>query len=78
MEADCLSCHLPEYDYQARKKQIAAWNFRWAAAARARFASVKGSVQKGEPVEVVYETRRFNPDGTVEPHIVREPRKKRA
>lgn len=74
LEADCLLCHMPGYDFAGRKKQLAAWNFRWAATAGARFASVKGSVQKGEPVEVSYHKELFNPDGTIEPHIVREPR----
>lgn len=74
LEADCLLCHLPEYDFKQRKKQLGAWNFRWAATAGAKFASVKGSIQKGEPVEIAYNKELFNPDGTVEPHIVREPR----
>ncbi len=74
LEADCLLCHMPEYDYEQRKKQLGAWNFRWAATAGAKFAAVKGSVQKGEPVAVVYNKELFNPDGTIEPHIVREPR----
>jgi len=74
LEADCLLCHMPEYDFGQRKKQLEAWNFRWAATAGSKFASVRGSVQKGEPVEVVYNKELFNPDGTIEPHIVREPR----
>lgn len=74
LEADCLLCHLPEYDYEARKKQIAAWNLRWAATAGAKLATVTGSVQKSEPVVVTYNKALFNPDGTIQPHIVREPR----
>ena len=74
LEADCLLCHMPGYNYEARKKQIAAWNFRWAATAGANLAEVKGSVQKGEPVEVVYRKELFLSDGKIEPHIVREPR----
>ena len=74
LEADCLLCHLPEYDVAERKKQLAAWNFRWAATAAAGFAKVTGSVAEKKPVEVVYEKGHFNDDGTVEPHIVREPR----
>jgi len=74
LEADCLLCHMPEYDFDQRKKQLGAWNFRWAATAGSKLASVKGSIQKGEPVEVAYNKELFNPDGTIEPHIVREPR----
>jgi hypothetical protein len=74
LEADCLLCHMPEYDLDQRKRQLGAWNFRWAATAGSKFASVKGSVQKGEPVEIAYNKELFNPDGTIEPHIVREPR----
>ena len=74
LEADCLLCHMPGYDREQRKKQLGAWNFRWAATAGSRLASVKGSIQAGEPVEVSYNKNLFNPDGTVEPHIVREPR----
>jgi len=74
MEADCLLCHMPEYNIAERKKQIGAWNFRWAATAGAGFAKVAGSVSESKPVEVNYNKERFNEDGTVEPHIVREPR----
>jgi len=74
LEADCLLCHMPEYDVAERKKQLGAWNFRWAATVGAGFARVTGSVAEKKPVEVVYENGHFNDDGTVEPHIVREPR----
>jgi hypothetical protein len=74
LEADCLLCHLPEYNISERKKQLGAWNFRWAATAGAGFAKVTGSVSDNKPVEVAYNKERFNEDGTVEPHIVREPR----
>jgi hypothetical protein len=74
LEADCLLCHMPEYSFADRNKQLGAWNFRWAATAGARFADLKGSVQGGEPVEVVYHQDLFNADGTIEPHIVLEPR----
>jgi len=74
VEADCLLCHMPGYDYGQRKKQLATWNFRWSATAGAKFATVKGSVQNDEPVEVAYDAKLFNADGTVEPHIILEPR----
>ncbi len=74
LEADCLLCHLPEYDFSQRKKQLSALNFRWAPVAAAGFAGVNGSVKSGDPPKVVYHKHKFNPDGTVSPHIVREPR----
>ena len=74
LEADCLLCHLPAYDLSERKKQLGLWNFRWAATAGAGFATVTGSVKEENPVEVTYDKQHFKPDGTVEPHIVREPR----
>ena len=72
LEADCLLCHMPGYDFDQRKKQLGAGNLRWAASAGSKFASVKGSIQKGEPVEIAYNKELFNPDGTIEPHIVRD------
>ncbi len=74
LEADCLICHLPEYDMAERRKQLKALNFRWAATAGAGLAAVSGSVDKGEPVTVAYDQAKFNPDGTLSPHIVRQPR----
>ena len=74
LEADCLLCHLPEYNYTERNRQLAAWNFRWAAAAGAGFATVKGSVQKKESVTLSYNVDLFAEDGTLDLHIVREPR----
>ena len=74
LEADCLICHLPEYDMAERRRQIKLWNFRWAATAGAHLATVSGSVAKGEPVTVAYDKTKFNPDGTIALHIVREPR----
>ena len=74
IEADCLLCHLPEYDISERKKQLGGLNFRWAATAGAGFANVTGSVSENKPVELTYNKALFNDDGTVEPHIVREPR----
>ena len=54
VEADCLLCHMPEYDSSERNRQLQALNFKWAAAAGARLAMVKGSVAAGEPVTVTY------------------------
>jgi len=74
LEADCLMCHLPEYNMSQRKKQIKALNLRWAATAGSGLAAVTGSVEASTPVEVDYDASKFNPDGTLSPHIVREPR----
>lgn len=74
LEADCLLCHLPEYDFKARKKQLDALNFRWAPSAGAGLAAVTGSVAEGTPVEVRYDVSKFAADGTLSPHIVRSPR----
>ncbi|RJP33733.1 MAG: hypothetical protein C4527_03945 [Candidatus Omnitrophota bacterium] len=74
LEADCLLCHMPEYHFYIRNKQLKSTNFRWAATAAAGFAEVKGSIANGEPVELLYKKELFSPDGTISPHIVREPR----
>jgi len=74
LEADCLICHLPEYNMAERRKQLKLLNWRWAATAGSGFAKVTGSVKDGVPVKVEYNKALFNPDGSVEPHIVREPR----
>ena len=73
IEADCLLCHMPEYNWQARNKQLAELNFRWAASAGARFAQVNGSVKEGKTVSVVYDKNLFDEEGKVSPHLVREP-----
>lgn len=74
MEADCLLCHMPEYGYSERQKQLGNWNFRWSATAGAGLASVTGSVKDGKPVDIAYDKKHFNPDGTIEPFMVRSPR----
>ncbi|HBO44078.1 MAG TPA: hypothetical protein DD670_09120 [Planctomycetaceae bacterium] len=65
---------MPGYDLAQRNKQLVALNFRWAATVGSKLGSVKGSIEKEEPVTVTYNKELFNPDGTIEPHIVREPR----
>ncbi|NLI15819.1 MAG: hypothetical protein GX409_06000, partial [candidate division Zixibacteria bacterium] len=47
LEADCLICHLPGYNYTARNKQIANLNYRWAATAGSNLATVTGSIKDG-------------------------------
>ncbi len=74
LEADCLLCHMPEYDFGTRNKQIAAMNFRWAPTAAAGLASVTGAVAKNERVAVAYDASKFDADGKLSPHIVVSPR----
>ncbi|MFO7974326.1 MAG: multiheme c-type cytochrome [Candidatus Hydrogenedentota bacterium] len=74
LEADCLLCHLPEYDFKARKKQLDAQNFRCAPSVGAGLATVSGSVAEGKPVIVAYNVSKFGEDGTLAPRIIREPR----
>ena len=59
IEADCLLCHQPEYDYKKRNAQLANLNFRWAATEGAGFGSVKGKVFASEA------------GGRVQPGVVR-------
>lgn len=74
LEADCMICHMPEYDFSARAKQLDELNLGWAATAGAGFGEVVGSTASGDHVTVRYDISRFNQDGTASPHIVREPR----
>lgn len=76
LEADCLMCHMPEYDYELRKKEIKSLNFKWAATAGAGFAKVQGSVKNGDTPVVSYliagEESPFLSDGRMALHMVRE------
>ncbi|RLD50428.1 MAG: hypothetical protein DRI97_17055 [Bacteroidetes bacterium] len=74
IEADCNICHLPEYNNTERKRQIKSMNFKWAATAGSGFGKVTGSVLNNEEVILAYYKENFNPDGTLEPHLVKEPR----
>lgn len=74
LEADCMICHLPGYNNEIRKTQLKLLNFRWAPAAGWGIAEIKGSVDKNEPVKVKYDLSKFDAEGKLSPHIVREPR----
>jgi hypothetical protein len=74
IEADCLLCHMPEYEYDRRNAQIAALNFRWAATVGAGLGAVAGNVRDGDSPVVAYDASRFDEDGNVRVHIVPEPR----
>jgi hypothetical protein len=73
IEADCLLCHMPEYDFGSRNAQLAGLNFRWAATAGAGLAAVNGKVATNESPTVAYDTARFDAEGNVTLHIVPEP-----
>ncbi|MDY0002909.1 MAG: hypothetical protein RBU30_16540, partial [Polyangia bacterium] len=74
VEADCLLCHKPDYDYAGRNAHLKKLNFRWAATVGSRLAQVQGSVVDGKPPAVTYNPKKFNPDGTVTQHTVRQVR----
>ena len=74
IEADCLLCHLPEYDLKKRNGELANLNFRWAATAGAGFGTVTGKVGANERPSIAYDRSRFDADGKVLVHIAPEPR----
>ena len=74
VEADCLLCHMPEYDIKRRNEQLANLNFRWAATAGAGFGSVSGKISANQTPLVYYDKSCFDPDGNVILHIAPEPR----
>ena len=65
VEADCFVCHLPEYSFVSRTKQLKKQNFRWAAVAGSGIAQVAGAVSDGQAPTVQYNERFFNADGTI-------------
>ncbi len=74
IEADCLLCHMPEYNFKERNKQLGNLNFRWAATAGSSFGKIEGSVKDNKPVRVIYDKEKFDEEGKVIVHIVPEPR----
>lgn len=74
LEGDCMICHQPGYNNELRKKQLKAMNFRWAATAASGLATITGTVVNKDEVCVNYDLARFDPDGKLSTHIVREPR----
>ena len=72
LEADCLICHLKDYNNKQRKQQIKALNFRWAATVGAGFGKVEGSVSKGEQPKLTYDASIFQEDGKVLLPVVKE------
>jgi len=74
IEADCQLCHLPEYNYKERNKQLEKWNFKWAATHGSALATVEGSIKDTVPVVVKYDVSKFDKEGKVSSHLVREVR----
>jgi hypothetical protein len=74
IEADCLLCHMPEFNFKERNKQIENLNFKWAATAGSGLATVEGSIKEGKPVKATYDKSKFDENGKVSLHIVVEPR----
>lgn len=74
VEADCLLCHLPEYDLKKRNNQLAILNFRWAATEGAGFGRVTGSVLSNQPPQVVYDLKHFDANGNLKVRVVTQPR----
>jgi hypothetical protein len=74
IEADCLLCHMPEYDYAARNAQLANLNFRWAATEGARLGKVVGTVGAGDKPRIEYNKDLFDANGNVKLHMARTPR----
>ena len=74
IEADCLLCHMPEYDLNRRNRELANLNFRWAATAGAGFGNLTGKVTANEQVIVTYDKSRFDAEGNAIVHIAPEPR----
>ncbi|HAX94434.1 MAG TPA: hypothetical protein DCY25_10920, partial [Bacteroidales bacterium] len=74
IEADCLLCHMPEYNFKGRNKQLGNLNFKWAATAGSGFGNVDGSIKDSKPVKVDYDKSKFDEEGKVIVHIAPGPR----
>lgn len=74
IEADCLLCHMPEYNLKKRNELLTKLNFRWAATEGAGFGHILGSVKEGVSPSVEYDKSKFDEKGNVLVHIVPEPR----
>ncbi|MHB1307147.1 MAG: hypothetical protein ACYDC1_18060 [Limisphaerales bacterium] len=74
VEADCLLCHLPQYNLAKRNDQLARLNFRWAATEGAGFGQVTGIVASNQAPQVAYDLSRFDAAGNVKVRVVTQPR----
>jgi formate dehydrogenase gamma subunit len=73
IEADCLLCHLPGYNFKARNSELEKLNYKWAGVAGSGLGNITGSVKEGEKVSVVYNLRLFNSNGKIVPRISSPP-----
>ncbi len=74
IEADCLLCHLPEYNIKKRNDQLTKLNFRWAATEGAGFGLVSGIVASNQPPQVAYDLKNFDAGGKLKVRVVTQPR----
>ena len=74
LEADCMLCHLPEYDHKSRNAQLDMLNFRWAATEGSGLGKTAGSIKAQTNVTVTYDLAKFDTTGKLSLHLVREPR----
>ncbi|MCX6164157.1 MAG: multiheme c-type cytochrome [Ignavibacteriae bacterium] len=74
IEGDCMLCHLPEYDYKHRNAMLDSLNFKWAATEGSGLGKIEGSIKSKQNVKVTYDLSKFDKDGKVSMHFVREPR----
>lgn len=65
VEADCFICHLPNYQFGERNKQLKLWNFKWASTQASNIGLVTGTVKEGQTPTVTYNRRLFNEDGKI-------------
>lgn len=88
LEIDCLACHgvSGSYNFNARREQIDAENFAWAATAALQIGTIDGQtsrIKDGADLEdestqdklpkVTYDANRFAADGTVFVDLIRKP-----
>ena len=66
-EADCFLCHAPKASRGARKKEMAAGDFRWANNATLVDTGIVTAQENGK---FTYNRAAFNKDGSVKPEIL--------
>ncbi|MEJ2093157.1 MAG: formate dehydrogenase subunit gamma [Syntrophobacterales bacterium] len=65
VEADCFVCHLPNYNFPERTRQLKMLNYKWASVSAAGIGQVQGFVRAGQKPAVTYNKRLFNDDGKI-------------
>lgn len=65
VEADCLLCHLPGYNFSERNIQLKMLNYKWASTAASGIGQVAGYVKEDKEPKVTYNKRLFNEDGKI-------------